>query len=82
VLPGFFLLSTRATIPGTVEMNEISLVLKTLEGGVLIVGCAHLGIEKIIEAAVKIEPQLSAVFGGFVDVPESRVTEMVMSFRE
>ena len=41
-LPGFFLVSTRSEIPGTREMNEISLVIKTSRGGVLVVGDEHL----------------------------------------
>jgi 7,8-dihydropterin-6-yl-methyl-4-(beta-D-ribofuranosyl)aminobenzene 5'-phosphate synthase len=40
-LPGFFLVSTRSEIPGTREMNEISLVIKTSKGGVVVVGCSH-----------------------------------------
>ena len=84
VLPGFFLFSTRSDRPGTSEMNEISLVIKTSRGGILIVGCSHPGIEKILEAATKIEPQIYSVLGGFhlVDIPDEQVTEMVMRFRD
>ena len=46
VLPGFFLFATRSATPGTMEMSEISLVMKTSKGGVLFVGCSHPGIEK------------------------------------
>jgi 7,8-dihydropterin-6-yl-methyl-4-(beta-D-ribofuranosyl)aminobenzene 5'-phosphate synthase len=35
VLPGFFLFTTRSAVPGTNEMNEISLVFKTPKGGVV-----------------------------------------------
>ena len=31
----------------------------------VIVGCSHPGVEKILEAAVKIEPRVYSVFGGF-----------------
>jgi 7,8-dihydropterin-6-yl-methyl-4-(beta-D-ribofuranosyl)aminobenzene 5'-phosphate synthase len=84
VSPGFFLLSTRSERPGTLEMNEVSLLIKTSRGGVLVVGCAHPGIEKIIEAATKIEPQIYAVAGGFhlVDITDAEVTAMVMRFRD
>jgi 7,8-dihydropterin-6-yl-methyl-4-(beta-D-ribofuranosyl)aminobenzene 5'-phosphate synthase len=65
-------------------MNEISLLIKTSRGGILVVGCAHPGIEKIIEAATKIEPQIYAVAGGFhlVDIADAEVTAMVMRFRD
>jgi 7,8-dihydropterin-6-yl-methyl-4-(beta-D-ribofuranosyl)aminobenzene 5'-phosphate synthase len=84
VLPGFTLFTTRSEVPGTREMNEISLVIRTPKGGVLIVGCSHPGIEKLVETAAGIDPQIHAVFGGFhlVDVPDGRVTEMIMSFRD
>ena len=84
VLPGFFLFSTRSEIPGTREMNEISLVIQTPKGGVVIVGCSHPGIEKIVETAAQINPQIYAVFGGFhlVDIPDADVTDMVTRFRD
>ena len=65
-------------------MNEVSLFIRTPRGGVLVVGCSHPGIERIVEAAAKIDPQIHAVFGGFhlVDMPDARVTEMVTSFRD
>lgn len=84
VLPGFFLFTTRSEVPGTREMNEISLVVRTPKGGVLLVGCSHPGIERLVETAAKIDPQIHAVFGGFhlADVPDARITEMVTSFRD
>jgi 7,8-dihydropterin-6-yl-methyl-4-(beta-D-ribofuranosyl)aminobenzene 5'-phosphate synthase len=65
-------------------MNEISLLIKIPKGGVLQVGCSHPGIEKIVEAAAKIDPQIYAVFGGFhlVDMPDAQVTEMIMRLRD
>ena len=84
VLPGFFLFSTQSDTPGTREMNEISMLFKTPSGGVLVVGCSHPGIEKIIESATTIDPKLYSVFGGFhlVDIPDAKVTEMITSFRD
>jgi 7,8-dihydropterin-6-yl-methyl-4-(beta-D-ribofuranosyl)aminobenzene 5'-phosphate synthase len=84
VLPGFFLFTTRSAAPGTVEMNEISLVVKTPKGGVLVVGCSHPGIERLVEAATKIDPQLYEVFGGFhlVNMADEKITEMVTAFRD
>jgi 7,8-dihydropterin-6-yl-methyl-4-(beta-D-ribofuranosyl)aminobenzene 5'-phosphate synthase len=84
VLPGFFLFATKSERPGTAEMNEISLVIKTSKGGVLIVGCSHPGIETILEVATKIEPHIYSVFGGFhlVDISDEEVTAMVTRFRD
>jgi 7,8-dihydropterin-6-yl-methyl-4-(beta-D-ribofuranosyl)aminobenzene 5'-phosphate synthase len=83
VLPGFFVFTTRSETPGTREMNEISLVVKTPKGGVLVVGCSHPGIERLVEAATKIDPQVHEVFGGFhLVVPDAQATEMVMALRD
>jgi 7,8-dihydropterin-6-yl-methyl-4-(beta-D-ribofuranosyl)aminobenzene 5'-phosphate synthase len=82
VLPGFFLFTTRSETPGTREMNEISLVVKTPKGGVLVVGCSHPGIERLVEGATKIEPHVHQVFGGFhLTVPDPEATETVMALR-
>ena len=84
VLPEFSCSATRSEVPGTREMNEISLVIKTPKGGVCVVGCSHPGIERLVEAATKINSQLYEVSGGFhlVDIPDDKVTEMVMAFRD
>jgi 7,8-dihydropterin-6-yl-methyl-4-(beta-D-ribofuranosyl)aminobenzene 5'-phosphate synthase len=84
VLPGVFLFSTRSDRAGTREMNEISMLTKTSQGGVLIVGCSHPGIEVILEAATKIEPRIHSVLGGFhlVDLSDDEVTAMVMRLRD
>ena len=50
----------------------------------LVVGCSHPGIEKIVETAAGIDPQIHSVFGGFhlVDVPDAKVTEWSWHFGE
>lgn len=73
IFPGFFVLTTVSEKPGTRDMNELSLAIRTPEGLAVIVGCSHPGIEKILGAAAKIDPQLYTVTGGFhlvVTAPE------------
>jgi len=84
VLPGFWLFPTLSETPGTREMNEISMAVKTSRGLVLMVGCSHPGIEKILEAASKIDSRIYTVFGGFhlVDVSDAEVSGMVGRFRD
>ena len=84
VLPGFFLFSTTSDIAGTKEMNEISMAVQTPRGIVLISGCSHPGIEKILETASKIDSRIYSVLGGFhlVDVSDAGVTDLVTSFRD
>ena len=84
VLPGFWLFTTVSDVNGTKEMNEISMGFETPQGLVLMVGCAHPGIEKILEAATKIDPRVYTVFGGFhlVSTPDVEVAEMVGRFHD
>lgn len=65
ILPGFFVLTTRSDKPGTLEMNEVSLAVRTPKGLAVVVGCSHPGVEKILAEAAKIDPQLYTVTGGF-----------------
>ena len=65
IFPGFFVLTTRSEKPGTMEMNEISLAIRTPKGLAVVVGCSHPGVEKILENAAKIDPKIYTVTGGF-----------------
>jgi 7,8-dihydropterin-6-yl-methyl-4-(beta-D-ribofuranosyl)aminobenzene 5'-phosphate synthase len=65
ILPGFFALTTKSDKPGTRDMNELSLAIRTPEGLAVVVGCSHPGVEKILEVATKIDPRLYTVTGGF-----------------
>jgi 7,8-dihydropterin-6-yl-methyl-4-(beta-D-ribofuranosyl)aminobenzene 5'-phosphate synthase len=84
VLPGFWLFSTVSDVAGTKEMNEVSMAIKTPQGLVVLVGCAHPGIEKILGAAARIDPHVHSVFGGFhlVSTPDDEVSAMVTRFRD
>lgn len=75
IFPGFYLLTTRSDRPGTMEMNEVSLAIRTPRGLAVVVGCSHPGVEKILEGAAKIDPRLYTVLGGFhlVMTPQDRV---------
>jgi len=51
--------------PGTKELKELSLAVNTPDGIVLVVGCSHPGIERIVEAAASINPKIQLIAGGF-----------------
>ena len=84
VAPGFWLFPVQSDVPGTREMNEVSMAIKTPHGLVVMVGCSHPGIEKILEAAAKIDSRIYTVFGGFhlVDIADAEVSSMVTRFRD
>lgn len=65
ILPGFFVLTTRSEKPGTREMNEVSLAIRTPQGLAVVVGCSHPGVEKILESAARIDSRLYTAIGGF-----------------
>lgn len=65
IAPGIYLISTISDTPGTKEMRELSLAIRTPRGIVLVAGCSHPGVEKIVEAASGIDKRVHLVFGGF-----------------
>jgi 7,8-dihydropterin-6-yl-methyl-4-(beta-D-ribofuranosyl)aminobenzene 5'-phosphate synthase len=75
LFPGFFLLTTKSEKAGTVDMNELSLAVRTPKGLAVVVGCSHPGVEKILAEAAKIDPKLYLVTGGFhlVLTPEPEI---------
>jgi 7,8-dihydropterin-6-yl-methyl-4-(beta-D-ribofuranosyl)aminobenzene 5'-phosphate synthase len=65
IAPGVHLIALVSDTPGTKELRELSLALKTAQGIVLVAGCSHPGIEKIVAAAARIDPRVHLVLGGF-----------------
>jgi 7,8-dihydropterin-6-yl-methyl-4-(beta-D-ribofuranosyl)aminobenzene 5'-phosphate synthase len=65
VAPGIHLLALVSDKPGTLELRELSLAINTPDGIVIVVGCSHPGIDKIVEAASAINPSIHLVAGGF-----------------
>jgi 7,8-dihydropterin-6-yl-methyl-4-(beta-D-ribofuranosyl)aminobenzene 5'-phosphate synthase len=60
-----YLISLISDKPGTLELHELSLAIKAPDGMVLVVGCSHPGIDKIVEAASTIDPRIHLIVGGF-----------------
>ena len=83
VMPGFFLFKTISDNKGTMELNELSLAIKTPKGLAVIVGCSHPGIEKILAAAAEIDPKIYTLAGGLhlVDVSDQQVTQIISNFK-
>ena len=64
VAPGVAIISTISKTPGTLELRELSLAIRTPEGMVLLVGCSHPGIETILEASRAWGDHVHVIFGG------------------
>ena len=57
IAPGLHLISLVSDRPGTLELRELSVAVDSPEGMVIIVGCSHPGIDRIVEAATAIMAQ-------------------------
>jgi 7,8-dihydropterin-6-yl-methyl-4-(beta-D-ribofuranosyl)aminobenzene 5'-phosphate synthase len=79
VAPGIFLVFTVSKIPRTLELPELTLVLKGPNGLTFIDGCSHSGVEEILSAASSIDSRFYALFGGLhlVTTPESDIDAIV-----
>jgi len=75
VTPGMFILPGVSTTPGTLELKELSLAIKSPQGVILIVGCSHPGVERILQNATAIDPHISILFGGLhqIQAPDAEV---------
>ncbi|HYQ82265.1 MAG TPA: hypothetical protein VEP68_12220, partial [Anaeromyxobacteraceae bacterium] len=75
---------TKSEKPGTVDMNELSLAIRTPRGLAVVVGCSHPGVERILAEAAKIDPKLYTVTGGFhlVMTPEAEIRRVADTLHE
>jgi len=64
IAPGIALVSTVSRTPGTLELHELSLVLRTPKGLIVLVGCSHPGIETILDAAQAYGGHVHEILGG------------------
>ena len=82
--PGVTVVATVSDRPGTMELKELSLVLETAEGTVVVVGCSHPGIEKILEAAGSVSPHHHLIVGGLhlVATPDAEIDRVATALRD
>jgi 7,8-dihydropterin-6-yl-methyl-4-(beta-D-ribofuranosyl)aminobenzene 5'-phosphate synthase len=83
VSPGIFIVFTISKTPGTLELRELSLVLRGPDGLSVIVGCSHPGIEEILQAASAIDPHIHFLGGGLhlVSTPETDIDRLVENLK-
>lgn len=84
VAAGVWLIAVVSDVPGTREMRELSLGLRTRRGLVVVAGCSHPGIEKILAAARAIDDRIHCVFGGLhlVLTEEAELRRIAKALRE
>ena len=84
IAPGIHLIALVSDKPTTLELRELSLAIDTPDGIVLLVGCSHPGIDKIVEAAIAISPRIHLIAGGFhlVVAKDPDIENIVMTLRD
>ena len=84
VAPGIYLVPTISQTPGTLELREVSLAIRGADGLIVVDGCSHAGVEKILEAVTKIDPHVHILFGGLhlVQAPDPEVARLSSALRE
>lgn len=84
VAPGIYLISTVSQTPGTLELHELSLAIKSPKGVILGLGCSHPGVEKILEASTAIDKHVHFVFGGLhlVTVPDPEIARLAAALHD
>jgi 7,8-dihydropterin-6-yl-methyl-4-(beta-D-ribofuranosyl)aminobenzene 5'-phosphate synthase len=71
IVPGMYLIALVSDQPGTLELRELSLAIRTPDGLVLVVGCSHPGVEHIVQEASAIDPHINLLLGGLHQIQAS-----------
>lgn len=84
IAPRIHLIALVSDKPTTLELRELSLAIDTPDGIVLIVGCSHPGIDKIVEAANSINQRIHIIIGGLhlVVAKDPEIEKVVTGLRE
>jgi 7,8-dihydropterin-6-yl-methyl-4-(beta-D-ribofuranosyl)aminobenzene 5'-phosphate synthase len=84
IAPGITLIALISDLPGTRELKELSLAVNGPDGLILVVGCSHPGIERIVEAAAAINPKIRLIAGGFhmVAAPDEAIAKVVAALKD
>jgi 7,8-dihydropterin-6-yl-methyl-4-(beta-D-ribofuranosyl)aminobenzene 5'-phosphate synthase len=84
IAPGIHVIALVSDKPGTLELRELSLTIDTPDGVVIVVGCSHPGIDKIVQAAAQINPRVHLIAGGFhlVVSKDDEIDRIVTALRD
>ncbi len=83
IMPGVRLLPAVSEAPGTRELREIALAIDTPSGQIVVVGCSHPGVEKVLRIATS-AGAVRLLVGGFhwVTTPVLELPKMARALRE
>lgn len=84
IAPGFHVIALRGPWGVDLDVIELSLAIDTPDGIVLVVGCSHPTIEKIVEAARAINKRIHLVVGGTHLLPakDDEIARIALSLKD
>jgi 7,8-dihydropterin-6-yl-methyl-4-(beta-D-ribofuranosyl)aminobenzene 5'-phosphate synthase len=84
IAPGFRLVRNISSTQDFSETPELSLAIDTPKGQVIVVGCSHPGIEKIVTSVVSRDQDIFMVVGGLhlVTTPRAEIERLAVSLRD
>jgi 7,8-dihydropterin-6-yl-methyl-4-(beta-D-ribofuranosyl)aminobenzene 5'-phosphate synthase len=84
VAPGIRVVFAGGERSGTGDIPELALAIDTPEGQVLLVGCAHPGLQAMLEAADARSRPVALLAGGFhwAVLPDSEITHLATELRD
>ena len=82
--PGFRLIRNISASKNFGETPELSLVIDTPKGQIVVVGCSHPGIEQILSSVVARNPDIFMLVGGLhlVTTPKDEIEHLAASLRD
>lgn len=84
VAPGVSIIATVSQKPGTLELRELSLALRTPHGLIVLVGCSHPGIETIMAASSRVADHVNLILGGLhlVTTPDAEIERVATALHD
>lgn len=84
IFPNIYIISTTTNTSSTKALQELSLVLKSSQGLIIVVGCSHPGIQHIVDTASKIDSRIVNIFGGFhlLRTPPKKISAIAAALKD
>lgn len=84
IAPGFRLVRNIAPTRQFGETPELSLVIDTPKGQVVVVGCSHPGIERIVASVAARDPRVSQIVGGLhlVTTSQAEIERLALALQD
>ena len=84
IAAGFRVVRNLAPAAPFAETPEISLVIDTSDGQVIVVGCSHPRIERIVASVARANPRVAMVAGGlhWVTTPSAEIERLAVALRD